>query len=106
MEQKTFYIGTLEKLRELIVSHEKKPGRGGSIKAFAEAYGLSRQNLHEIFAGRQVMSLGLFIRITTALQLGDYPAGQFSSEALQMSLALYLEMQPPPVQALLRVALA
>lgn len=105
MEQKTFYEQLLQKLRELIESHESGPDGRASISAFAAAYGVNRQNLQEIFAGRQQMSLGLFIRVSTALQLGEYPAGQFSQEAMQMSLRLYLEMQPAPVVALLRVAL-
>jgi len=61
------YQNLIEDLRGLIVA------KYGSISAFCVKEGVSRQNLTECFQGRQDISVGLFSRISAALNVVGGP---------------------------------
>jgi len=72
-----------------------KPETKQSIAAFAEAYGLSRQNLQKIFSlGQTSCSVGVYIRIVVGLGLlpVDYLQGLDAAE-YDLPLRLYLCLQ-------------
>jgi hypothetical protein len=104
MDANKIYDTTLVKLRALIVGHVCPLNGRASLKAFCEAYNVSRQNLQEVFAGRQDMSLGLFLRITNALTLVSSSQELTDPELLNMSLRLYLKIQPEPMLRLVLVS--
>lgn len=67
------YDITIANLRSSIEQHQVE-GRRASVKAFAERYGFSRQNLVEVLGGNQELSVGLFLRLDAALKGKEAPA--------------------------------
>jgi hypothetical protein len=61
------YEITVTNMRRSIEQHPVA-GKQSSMKAFADAYGFSRQNLVEVLGGKQDMSVALFLRLSAALK--------------------------------------
>jgi len=90
------YTRTIESLRRSIEQHPVE-GRRSSVKAFAEAYGYSRQNLVEVLGHHQELSVALFLRLAATLagrQVQQLPPG-----VERWSLRTWLEMQAVPVHS-------
>ena len=94
MEAQEMYTRTIENLRRSIEQHETPSGKT-SVKAFAEAYGFSRQNLVEVLGGNAELSVGLFMRLEAALrgQVVEVPA-----KIERWSLCTWLEVDTFAVQ--------
>lgn len=63
------YTETLRDLRMAIEVHECPNGRGPSIQAFCESYGIARSNLFHCFAGKGDLGVGLYMKIANILGL-------------------------------------
>lgn len=91
------YNQTITDLHTQIKNHHSPQPDGTTktgIAAFAEAYGLSRQNLQKTFAlGQNSLSVGVYIRILVGLGILDksYLQGTDATE-FTLSLKLYLQL--------------
>lgn len=94
----SFYDDMIENLRGLILH------KSGSISAFAAENGVSRQNLSEVFSGRQDISVGLYLRLCASLNVvGPLPT---MSSVCNVSLRDYLAVDHDTViRSLLTVLL-
>jgi hypothetical protein len=93
MDAAEIYTRTIENLRRSIEQHQT-PGGRASVKAFAEAYGFSRQNLVEVLGHRQELSVGLFLKLTWCLKKGGpVPVWVAEPEGIERwSLRTWLEL--------------
>lgn len=96
MNAQEMYTRTVESLKRSIEQHVVPDGRS-SQRAFAEAYGFSRQNLQLVLAGQQAMSVELFLRLAAALKRREPP--KLPPGLDTWSLVTWLEMQSVPIHS-------
>lgn len=90
MDPEEMYTRTVESLRRSIEQYPLE-GQRSSVKAFALAFGYSRQNLVEVLGHKQEMSVSLLLRLSATLRGQEPP--QLPPGVERWSLRTWLEMQ-------------
>jgi hypothetical protein len=75
------------------------PSGRASQRAFCEAYGYDRENLQSVLAGKQEMSVALFLRLAATLK--GRPAPEAPAGVERWSLRTWLEMYQYPIHDLM-----